>query len=39
MLHPVPSNRQHLNTDDCQEYKTLSELFCTVLCTTIVHCV
>jgi len=35
----VPSSRHHLSCDDCLEDKRgkLSELFCAVLCMTVVH--
>jgi len=35
---PIPSSRRHLSYDDCLEDKRkLSEMFCAVLCTTVVH--
>jgi len=35
---PLPSSRHHLSYDDCLEQKgKLSELFCAVLCMTVVH--
>jgi len=36
---PLPSSRHHLSYDDCLESKEgkLSELFCAVLYTTVVH--
>jgi len=35
----IPSSIQHLSNDTCLKDKKgrLSELFCTVLCTTVVH--
>jgi len=37
--HSLPSSRHHLINDDCLEHKRecSSELFCAVLCTTVVH--
>jgi len=39
IIGPLPSSRHHLSSDDCSGglEGRLSELFCAVLCTTIVH--
>jgi len=38
-LYPLPSSRQYLSNDDSMENKEgrLSELFCGVVCATVVH--